>query len=82
MQWDGIRRMQPNAWVLVEALRSRSEDGWWIIEDMALIQVFSHASEAWEEYKALHKADEYPGSSKSPFCDCHSFQCRTSYRHS
>ena len=57
MRWDEIRRMQPDKWVLVEALRSRSEDGWWIIEDMALIQVFPHAAEAWEEYKALHKVE-------------------------
>jgi len=48
--------MQPNRWVLVEALRSRKEGGDWILEDMALIRVCAHAGDAWSEYKALHEA--------------------------
>ena len=56
MQWDEIRRMQPHAWVLVEALRSRTEGTFRVVDDMALIQVFAHAADAWEEYHVLHKA--------------------------
>jgi hypothetical protein len=56
MEWAEIRRMQPDAWVLVEALRSRTDGLVWVLEDMALIQVFSDAADAWKEYEVLHKA--------------------------
>jgi hypothetical protein len=56
MEWAEIRRMQPNSWVLVEALRAHSEGGFRVLDEMALIQVFPHAADAWEEYHILHKA--------------------------
>ena len=55
MRWDEIRRMQPDKWVLVEALRLHTEGKFWVLDDMALIQVFAHAADAWEEYHVLHK---------------------------
>jgi hypothetical protein len=54
MEWSEIRRMQPDKWVLVEALRSHTEGIFWVVDDMALIQVFAHAPDAWEEYQSLH----------------------------
>ncbi len=56
MEWSEIRRMQPDAWVLVEALQVHLEDKFWVLDDMALIKVFPSAEDAWSEYKALHKA--------------------------
>jgi hypothetical protein len=56
MEWDEIRRMQPDKWVLVEALRSHTEGLFWVLDDMALLRVFAHAADAWEEYQTLHKA--------------------------
>lgn len=56
MRWDEIRRMQPDRWVLVEALLAHTEGTFWVLDDMALIQVFPHAADAWEEYHILHKA--------------------------
>ncbi|MBI5568682.1 MAG: hypothetical protein HY914_01935 [Desulfomonile tiedjei] len=56
MQWVEIRRMQPDAWVLVEALQVHFEDKFWVFDDLALIRAFAGSAEAWSEYEALHKA--------------------------
>lgn len=59
MRWDEIRRMQPDAWVLVEALRSHDEGKLWVIDDMALIDSFESEAEAWNTFETLRK--EKPG---------------------
>jgi hypothetical protein len=58
MTWQEIRQQHPHSWVLVEALDAFTAGSQRVINDLRLIQTF-HASwqEAWEQYKALHKAN-------------------------
>lgn len=57
MQWSEIRQQYPGQWLLVEALKARSEDGWRILDDLQVLQSFSDVRFAWERYKEFNSAD-------------------------
>lgn len=40
MRWEEVREQFPNEWVVCEALKSRSEDGYWLIDEVAIIDCF------------------------------------------
>ncbi|MEK3726185.1 hypothetical protein [Paenibacillus sp. FSL H8-0034] len=35
MRWEEVREQFPDEWVVCEALASRSEDGYWYIDEVA-----------------------------------------------
>jgi hypothetical protein len=37
MKWQEVREKNPNEWVLMEALESHSEGGFWIVEELSVI---------------------------------------------
>ena len=51
MKWQDVREKFPEEWVLIEALNSRSEDGFWIVDDVSVVDTFGDDSVAmWEGY--------------------------------
>ena len=59
MRWEDVRDQFPDEWVVCEALKSRSEDGYWYIEEMALIDRFDDSTVAMKRYYELHREQPY-----------------------
>jgi hypothetical protein len=59
MNWQEIREYYPQQWVLIEAVKARSESGKRILEQIAVISVFPDSVSAMEGYRKLKK--ESPG---------------------
>ena len=54
MKWEGVRSQYPNQWVLIEALRAKSQNNKREIQDMAVISRYNDSTTAWKGYKTLH----------------------------
>ena len=59
MRWEEVRGQFPEEWIVCEALKSRSEDGYWIIDEVAVIDRFEDLSVAMKRYYELHRAQPY-----------------------
>lgn len=59
MRWEEVREQFPEEWVVCEALKSRSEDGYWFIEEVALIDRFDDSAVAMKRYYELHREQPY-----------------------
>ncbi len=59
MNWYEIRKHYPRQWLLIEAVRARSEGGKRILEQIAVIGTFSDSVSAMNDYKKLKH--ESPG---------------------
>jgi len=55
MQWQEIRNRYPRQWLLVEAIQARSESGKRILEQLAVVNIFSDAQAAMKNYTQLHR---------------------------
>ena len=55
MQWQEIRKHYPDQWLLVEAVDARSEAGKRIVEELAVVNTYSDAQAAMQEYARLHR---------------------------
>lgn len=55
MKWKDITELHRDRFVLVEAIKARSNNHVRHLEDMAVIQDYDNAQEAWNGYKELHK---------------------------
>ena len=55
MKWQEVRERFPHRWVVLEALRSRREEGKWIIDDMAVVDEYLDGTTAIKAYGTLHK---------------------------
>jgi hypothetical protein len=59
MKWQDVREKFPNEWVLMEALDSHSEDGYWIVEEMSVVDNFGDdGNGTWKAQNELLK--KYP----------------------
>lgn len=59
MNWQKIRELHPDNWVVIEALDGRSENAQRIIEQMSVHGMHDNDwKPAWEQYKQLHRADK------------------------
>lgn len=58
MKWSDVRENYRNKWIVLEALKAKSEEGKRIIEDLAIIAVFDNGSEALKHYSSWHKKDK------------------------
>ncbi len=54
MKWQEIRTHYPQQWLLVEAIKARSEDSKRILEQLAVIGTFSDSVTALKNYQQLH----------------------------
>jgi hypothetical protein len=55
MNWNEVRKSYRDRWLLVEALRARSEQGYRILEDLSVLASFSDSTSAWREYVLRHR---------------------------
>lgn len=55
MRWEEVRKQFPDEWVVCEALASRSEDGYWYIDEVAIIDRFDNSKVAMKRYYELHR---------------------------
>jgi hypothetical protein len=54
MRWEEIRSHYPHQWLLVEAIKARSEAGKRILEDLTIVNTFPNSRAAMKEYTQLH----------------------------
>jgi len=54
MKWEEIRTHYPKKWLLIEAIKAHSEAKKRILDDIAVINVFSHSKKAMHNYIHLH----------------------------
>lgn len=55
MQWEEIRSRYPDQWLLVEAIKARSEAGARILEQLAVVSTFPDSLTAMQGYAQLHR---------------------------
>ena len=54
MKWVEIRQHYPHQWLLVEAIKARSESGKRILDDLAVVSTYIDSVTAMDGYKSLH----------------------------
>lgn len=54
MRWEEIRSHYPNRWLLVEAVKAHSKASRRILDELAVINVFTDSREAMQSYATLH----------------------------
>jgi hypothetical protein len=60
MNWQEIRALLPNRWVIVEAINAHSEGRQRVINELAIWKICgADSSEAWDCCEQLHRT--YPG---------------------
>lgn len=56
MNWENVRKIYPEQWVLIEAINARTEGNKRIVENMAVIDSFADDGDrAFQKYIELHK---------------------------
>ena len=55
MKWQEIREHYPQRWILVKAIKSRSKANKRILEQLAVVGIFSDSPAAMESYAQLHR---------------------------
>ncbi len=55
MRWQDVRSHYPDRWLLVEAIKARSENDKRILEDLAVVNAFEDSDTAMKSYAALHR---------------------------
>ncbi|KPA09515.1 hypothetical protein MHK_010280 [Candidatus Magnetomorum sp. HK-1] len=53
MDWNEIRLIYPAQWLLVEAIKAKSEKGRRILEDISVINSFPNAVAAMNDYRQI-----------------------------
>ncbi len=56
MTWEEIRRQHPRQWLLVEALKARTESRQRLLEDLAVVKSFPDAGAAMAGYRKEHRS--------------------------
>lgn len=57
MDWPSVRTAHPHRWLVVEALRARSEGGRRLLDDLAVVDAVDEPRKAMERYLSLHRAE-------------------------
>lgn len=55
MKWQEIRKVYPQRWLLLEAIRAHSEANKRILDQLAVVGVFYDSETALESYRQLHR---------------------------
>jgi histidinol dehydrogenase len=58
MNWKDVKEKYPNQWILFEALEAESKDGYRIVDEISIIDVFQEGNKALKEYSEKHKKDK------------------------
>jgi hypothetical protein len=54
MKWMDIRACYPEQWLLVEALKARSQQDKRVLDDLAVVDSFADSDSALRQYARLH----------------------------
>ena len=57
MNWEGLRKKNPDSWILFEAAKAHSNRGKRIIDDLSILDTFNESNEAIKAYRKLHKSE-------------------------
>jgi len=55
MKWQEIRKHYPHQWLMIEAIKARSEAGKRILDDLAVVSAFPDSRTAMKGYIQLHR---------------------------
>ncbi|KAA3660911.1 MAG: hypothetical protein DWQ04_18070 [Chloroflexi bacterium] len=55
MNWEEIRNLYPQQWLLVEAIKARSEANKRILEQLQVLQSFTDSPSAMKQYSQIHQ---------------------------
>lgn len=58
LKWSEAIKVYPNKWLLFEAIEAHSNEGYRVIEEISVINVFDEGRNALEEYSEKHKKDK------------------------
>jgi hypothetical protein len=58
MLWNEVRKTYQNKWVVFDGLKQYEEDNKLIVEELAIVEVFSDLNTAYKYYCELHKQDK------------------------
>ena len=56
MRWNDVKKHYPHRWLLVEAIRARSEGGKRLLDEVAVVNAFSDGGAAMRGYLQLHRS--------------------------
>lgn len=54
MRWEEVRIHYPSQWLLVEAVKAHSETNKRILDELAVVNVFTNSQQAMQSYGQLH----------------------------
>ncbi|MBE7472077.1 MAG: hypothetical protein HS114_23330 [Anaerolineales bacterium] len=54
MQWEEVRKHYPHQWLLVEAIKARSDSGKRILEQISVVGIYPDSVTAMQAYSQLH----------------------------
>ncbi|MCD5384234.1 hypothetical protein LR066_05720 [candidate division WOR-3 bacterium] len=54
MRWEEVRIHYPGQWLLVEAVKAHSETNKRILDELAVVNVFTNSQQAMQSYGQLH----------------------------
>ncbi len=54
MKWEEVREHYPQQWLLVEAVEAHSSSGKRVLDELAVIGIFSDSTKALRRYVQLH----------------------------
>ncbi|MBU0568218.1 hypothetical protein KKC52_09265 [bacterium] len=54
MRWEEIRSHYPHQWLMVEAVKAHSEASNRILDEIAVVNVFTNSKEAMSRYAEFH----------------------------
>lgn len=55
MRWEEVQERFPKEWVVLEATKAHSEDGYRYIEEVVVIDRFDSSTAAMRHYNELHR---------------------------
>lgn len=58
MKWDEARKIYSNKWVLFEAIEANSKEGYRVVSEFSVINVYDEGKEALKAYAEKHKKDK------------------------
>lgn len=56
MKWQEIRQQYAHQWLLVEAISAHTEGNRRLLEDIAVVSIFTDSASALRRYSILHRA--------------------------
>ena len=54
MNWQHVRTVHPNQWLVIEAMSARHEGSVYVIDELAVVETCSSGEDAITAYRRLH----------------------------